>query len=169
MILPLLKKGDRWQCSNYRGISLIDIMAKVFVSLLLRHFQVALDAHTRRSQCGLRPGRGCVDQIFNLRRTLEHRGCFQQPSVICFVDFVAAFDSIDRTSLWTMMKADGFPPPCCCDCSRHTIARRSPGFEHVASRPNLSKSSQVSVRAVLCRLHGSTSRSTGYSGIPGRL
>ncbi len=43
VILPLFKKGDRRQCSNYRGIILNDIAAKVFVSLLLRRFQAAHD------------------------------------------------------------------------------------------------------------------------------
>ncbi len=55
---PLFKKDDRRQCGNYRGTCLIDIAAKVFVSLLLRRFQATRDIRTYRSQCGFRPGRG---------------------------------------------------------------------------------------------------------------
>lgn len=51
-----------------------------------------------------------MDQIFTLRRVLEHRFAFQQPTIACFVDFRAAFDSIDRESLWKIMVADGTPP-----------------------------------------------------------
>ncbi len=103
VILSLFKKGDRRACSNYRGISLI-------VALLQRGFQGARDTRVRLSQSGFRPSRGCVDQIFSLCRTLEHRGCFQQPTVVCLIDFTAAFDPIDRQSLWKIMETDGFPP-----------------------------------------------------------
>ncbi len=61
---------------NYRGISLIDVAAKVFVALLQRRFQGARDTRVRLGQSGFRPGRGCIDQIFSLSRTLENRGCY---------------------------------------------------------------------------------------------
>ncbi len=46
--------------------------------------------------------------MYNLRRTLEQRWSFQQSSVMCFVDFASAFDSVDRESLWRIMVAE--PP-----------------------------------------------------------
>ncbi|CAE1235515.1 unnamed protein product [Acanthosepion pharaonis] len=109
ILLPLFKNGDRRLCSNYRGISLIDMVAKVLAVLLLGRFQGIRDLRTRRSQGGFRPGRGCVDQIFSLRRTLEQRWAYQQPTVLFFVDYAAAFDSVDRGSLWRIMEADGMP------------------------------------------------------------
>ncbi|CAE1153923.1 unnamed protein product [Acanthosepion pharaonis] len=45
----------------------------------------------------------------SLRCTLEQRWAYQQPTVLCFVDFAAAFDSVDSVSLWRMMEADGLP------------------------------------------------------------
>jgi hypothetical protein len=63
----------------------------------------------RPNQGGFRPGRGCVDQIFTLRRILEHRHKFQQPTIACFIDFRAAFDSVDRNALWKIVAADGMP------------------------------------------------------------
>ncbi|CAE1309458.1 unnamed protein product [Acanthosepion pharaonis] len=74
VLLPFFKKGDRMVCSNYRGISLLNVAAKTFAVLLLKRFQTARDARTRPTQCGFRPGKGCVDQIFNLRRTLSSAG-----------------------------------------------------------------------------------------------
>ncbi|CAE1265741.1 unnamed protein product [Acanthosepion pharaonis] len=109
ILLPFFKKGDRRLCSNYRGISLIDVVAKVFAVLLLRRFQGIRDLRTRPSRGGFRPGRGYVDQIFSLRRTLEQRWAYQQPTVLCFVDFATAFDSVDRGSLLRIMEADGMP------------------------------------------------------------
>ncbi|CAI9729465.1 Hypothetical predicted protein [Octopus vulgaris] len=99
-LVPFFKKGDKRCCNNYRGISLIDVSAKIFASILLRRFQSERDSRTRPNQCSFRPNRGCTDQIFTLRRILEHRWCFRQKTVICFVDFAAAFDSINRDTLW---------------------------------------------------------------------
>ena len=108
-LLPFFKKGDKKLCSNYRGISLIDVAAKAFATLLLKRFQATRDIRTRPSQAGFRPGKSCIDQIFNLRRVLEQRWAHQQPSVLCFIDFAAAFDSVDREALWRIMQADGIP------------------------------------------------------------
>ncbi len=47
--------------------------------------------------------------MHNLRRILEHRWSFQQVTVMCFVDFASAFDSVDRDSLWQIMAANGMP------------------------------------------------------------
>ncbi|BHF81512.1 hypothetical protein SprV_0802464300 [Sparganum proliferum] len=105
----LHEKGDKTRCENYRGISLIDVAAKIFAIVLLRRFQAVRDSRTRPNQAGFRAGRGCADQIFTLRRILEFRHSYQQPTAVCFVDFAAAFDSVHRESLWQIMALDGVP------------------------------------------------------------
>ncbi len=57
VLLPLFKKGDKRTCSNYRGISLINVDAKVFGVILLKRFQYERDQRTRPNQSGFRPGR----------------------------------------------------------------------------------------------------------------
>ncbi|BHF85091.1 hypothetical protein SprV_1002824900 [Sparganum proliferum] len=109
ILVPILKKGDKTRCENYRGISLIDVAAKIFAIVLLRRFQAERDSRTRPNQTGFRAGRGCADQIFTLRRILEFRHSYQQPTAVCFVDFAAAFDSVHRESLWRIMALDGVP------------------------------------------------------------
>ncbi len=56
VLLPLFKKGDKRICSDYRGISLIDVGAKVFGVILLKRFQYERDQRTRPNQSGFRPG-----------------------------------------------------------------------------------------------------------------
>jgi len=73
VLLPFFKKGDKRVCSNYRGISLTDVAAKIFTIILLRRFQLEKDRRTRPNQCGFRPGCGCTDKLFTLRRTMEQR------------------------------------------------------------------------------------------------
>ncbi len=68
------------------------------------------DQHTYPNQSNFWPGRGCTSQMHNLRHTLGHRWSFQQTTVMSFVDFASAFDSMDRDSLWRLMSADGLSP-----------------------------------------------------------
>ncbi len=89
--------------SYYRGISLMGVAAKGFGVILFKRSQSERDQRTRPNQSDFRPGRGCMDQMHNLRRTLEQRWSFKQATVICFVDFGSAFDSVDRDSLWRLM------------------------------------------------------------------
>ncbi len=56
VLLPLFKKGDKRICSNYWGISLIDVAAKVFGVILLKRFQYERDQHARPNQSGFRHG-----------------------------------------------------------------------------------------------------------------
>ncbi len=110
VLRPLFKKGDTRICSNCRGISLLDVAAKVFGVIVLKRFQSERDQSTRPNLSGFRPGRGCTGQMYNLRRTLEQRWSFQQATSMCFVDFASAFDSVDRDSLWRIMATDEMPP-----------------------------------------------------------
>nr|VZI16546.1 unnamed protein product [Spirometra erinaceieuropaei] len=61
------------------------------------------------NQARFRAGRGCVDQIFTLKRMPEFRHSYQQPTAVCFIDFAATFDSVHRESLWRIMALDGIP------------------------------------------------------------
>ena len=68
-IVTLYKnKGDRCDCNNYRGISLLSIVGKVFARVTLTRLQnLALQVYPE-SQCGFRAGRSTVDMIFSLRQ-----------------------------------------------------------------------------------------------------
>nr|VZI16340.1 unnamed protein product [Spirometra erinaceieuropaei] len=109
ILVPILKKVDKTRCENYRGISLMDVAAKLFAIVLLRRFPAVRDSRTRPNQAGFRAGRGYADQLFTLRRILGFRHSCQQPTAVCFIDFAAAFNSVHRESLWRIMAPDGVP------------------------------------------------------------
>nr|VZI15297.1 unnamed protein product [Spirometra erinaceieuropaei] len=46
ILVPILKKGDKTRCENYRGISLVDVATKIFAIVLLRRFQAVHDSRT---------------------------------------------------------------------------------------------------------------------------
>jgi len=108
-IKVLFKKGDRKECKNYRGISLLSVAGKAFAWIVLRRVQKAVDHRLRENQAGFRQGRGCIDQIFTLRLLIEKCLEFQIPAVSTFVDFKAAFDSVHRPSLWRILQEYGIP------------------------------------------------------------
>nr|CAH8868304.1 unnamed protein product [Trichobilharzia regenti] len=90
LIIPIYKKEDKSSCDNHRGISLTNIVSKVLGSIIMRRLSGPQEAQTRESQAGFRPGRGCIDHIFTLRQTLEHRNSYRRPTVIIFLDLKAA-------------------------------------------------------------------------------
>ena len=69
-----------------------------------------LDDTVSESQAGFRSGRGTMDNIFVLRQLLQRRHEFGKDTAIAYLDFSAAFDSVDRESLWQILTACGIPP-----------------------------------------------------------
>ena len=61
-------KGHRSDCNNYRGISLLSVVGKVFARVVLARLQILADRMYPESQCGFRSGRSTVDVIFSVRQ-----------------------------------------------------------------------------------------------------
>ena len=71
LIAKVPKKGDLSNCNNWRGITLLSVVSKVFSRCILKRFQIKVDETLRKEQAGFRPGRSCSDQIFMLRTVIE--------------------------------------------------------------------------------------------------
>ena len=111
IILPLWKsKGPKSDCAKYRGMSLLSVPAKVFAHICLARIKRTLFAKQRPQQSGFTPGRYTLDRIIALRLLAERRHAFRQPLYAACMDLRAAFDSLDRNSLWNILKTIGIPP-----------------------------------------------------------
>ena len=110
LIIPLHKKGSRSECDN-RGIALLSIPSKVFARVLLNRIKPRAEALLRENQCGFRKGRGCTDQLFSLRVLIEKAREYHHPLYICFVDLRKAYDSVSRTTLWSILEHCYHLPP----------------------------------------------------------
>ena len=108
-LIKLPKKGDLSNCSNYRGITLLSVPGKVFSRILLNRIKDAVDPLLRDQQAGFRKNRSCTDQIATLRIILEQSQEWNSSLYINFLDFEKAFDSVDRGTLWKLLRHYGVP------------------------------------------------------------
>uniref|UniRef100_A0A3Q3JAD5 Reverse transcriptase domain-containing protein n=1 Tax=Monopterus albus TaxID=43700 RepID=A0A3Q3JAD5_MONAL len=111
VVVPLFKKGDRRVCSNYRGITLLSLPGKVYARVLERRIRPIVEPRIQEEQCGFRPGRGTLDQLYTLFRVAEGSWEFAQPVHMCFVHLEKAFDRVPRSALWGVLREYGVRGP----------------------------------------------------------
>jgi hypothetical protein len=109
IIIPIHKKKDRLDCSNYRGISLLCHCGKVFSTIILQRIRKRTEEILSEAQAGFRANRSTIDQIFTLRQIAEKYDEFGKDLYVCYIDFRKAFDSVWRRGLWRVMRHYGYP------------------------------------------------------------
>ena len=109
LLIKIPKKGDLGLCSNYRGITLLSVPGKVLNRVILERLKGPVDRTLRDQQAGFRPGRSCINQITTLRIIVEQSIEWNSPLYVNFVDYEKAFDSLDRESLWKLLRHYGAP------------------------------------------------------------
>ena len=111
LVILYKSKGDKSNCDNYRGITLLESVGKILARLLLNRLQKFIcNDIIPESQSGFRSGRGCIDMIFTARQFQEKCIEQQMPLFQVFVDLTKAFDSVNRNALWTVLGKLGCPP-----------------------------------------------------------
>ena len=105
------KKGDRSDCNNYRGISLLIVIGKAFARVVLNGLQMLAERVYPEAQCGFRAGRSTIDMIFSLRQLQEKCREQRKPLYIAFIDLTKAFDLVNRKGLFTLLQRIGCLPP----------------------------------------------------------
>ena len=107
--IPIPKKGNDKECSNYRTIALISHTSKVMLKILQARLQQYVNSELPDVQDGFRKGRGTRDQIANIRWIITIVREFQKNIYFCFIDYTKAFDFVDHNQLWTILKEMGIP------------------------------------------------------------
>ncbi|XP_071510462.1 uncharacterized protein [Diadema antillarum] len=111
IIITLYKnRGEKSECTNYRGITLLSIAGKILARILLNRLTPSVaESVLPESQCGFRANRGTVDMVFALRQLQEK--CKEQNKglYITFVDLTKAFDTVSRKGLWQILERLGCP------------------------------------------------------------
>ena len=109
-IAILFKKGDRRQCGNYRGISLLSVVGKLIADMILQRLSTLTGNVYPESQQGYRAGRGTIDGIFTVRQLMEKSREQHCNLYIAFIDFTKAFDTVNRSMLFSILEKIGCPP-----------------------------------------------------------
>ena len=105
-IVPIYKKGDRSDCGNYRGISLLFIAGKIISRILFsRILNTIADDVIPEAQCGFRPNRGTNDMVYAARQLQEK--CKLPHLFTVFIDLRKAFDMVSRSGLWLLLRKFG--------------------------------------------------------------
>ena len=109
VFIPMLKKGNAKECSNYHTITLISHASKVMLKILQARLQQYVNRELPDVQAGFRKGRGTRDQISNFCWIMEKATEFQKNIYFCFIDYAKAFDYMDHNKLWKILKEMGIP------------------------------------------------------------
>ena len=103
------KKGSKLECSNYRGISLLCTLYKLFTRILLNRLKPLAEEILGEQQAGFRKGRSTTDQIFTLKIISEKYWEYNKNLYQLFIDFRQAYDSVHRPSMWGILKEFRIP------------------------------------------------------------
>ena len=114
VFIPIPKKGNAKECSNYRTIALISHASKVILKILQARLQQYVNRELPDVQAGFRKGRGTRDQIANILWIIETASEFQKNISFCFIDYAKAFDCVDHNKLWKILKEMEIPDHLTC-------------------------------------------------------
>ena len=103
VFIPVSKKGNPKECSNYCTIALISHCSKVMLKILQARLQQYVNHELPDVQSGFSKGRGTRDQIANICWIIEKAREFQKNIYFCFIDYAKAFDCVDHNKLWEIL------------------------------------------------------------------
>ena len=109
IICPIHKKGNIMECSNYRGVSLLNRAYKILSNILFARISPFAENIIGNYQCGFRKNRSTTNQIFTLRQVLEKTKEFVIETHRLFVDFKSAYGAINRGQLYNAISGLNVP------------------------------------------------------------
>ena len=107
--IPIPKKGNAKECSNYCTIALISQASKVMLKILQARLQQYVNRELPHVQAGFRKGRGNRVRIANIHWIIKKTREFQKNIYFCFIIYAKAFDCVDHNKLWKILKEMGIP------------------------------------------------------------
>lgn len=99
VIIILHKKGDITELANYRPISLLSHVYKLFMRIVAKRITSKLDLYQPREQAGFRAGYGTNDHLQTVKTLIEKCIEYNKPLILVFVDYEKAFDTVDQQEM----------------------------------------------------------------------
>ena len=149
VFIPVPKKGNAKECSNYCTIALISHASKVMLKILQARLHQYLNHEIPDVQAGFRKGRGTRDHIANICWIIKKARKFQKNIYLCFIDYAKAFDCVNHNKLWKILKEMGIPDHLTC-LLRNLYADQEAKLELDMEQQTGSKEEKEYVNAVYC-------------------
>ena len=99
VFIPVPKKGNAKECSDYGTIALISHASKVMLKILQARLQQYMNRELPDVQTGFRKGRGTRGQIANFCWIIKKAREFQKTVYFCFIDYAKALDYVSSVQL----------------------------------------------------------------------
>jgi len=114
VFIPVPKKGNAKECSNYGTPALISHASKAMLKILQARLQQYVNHELPDVQAGFRKGRGIRDQTANIHWIIEKAREFQKNIYFCLIDYAKVFDCVDHNKLWKILQKMGIPAHLSC-------------------------------------------------------
>ena len=99
VFIPIPKKGNAKECSNYCTIALTSHASKVMLKIFQARLQQYMNRELSDVQDVFRKGRGTRDQTVNIRWIVDKAREFHKSICFCLTDYAKAFDCVDHDKL----------------------------------------------------------------------
>ena len=113
VFIPIPKKGNAKECSNYCTIAFISHASKVMLKILQARLQQYVNCELPDVPGEFRKGRGARDQIVNIRWIIKKQESSRKNTYFCFIDYFKAFDCVDD-KLGKILNEMGIPDHLTC-------------------------------------------------------
>jgi len=107
IMIPIPKKENATDCSDYSTISLIPHASKIMLRILTKRIENKASEYISKTQFGFRRGVGTRDAIGMMRMLCQRMMEHEQELFVCFVDFEKAFDRVNRLKLLEVLRSIG--------------------------------------------------------------
>ena len=115
VFIPISKKRDAKECSNYNTIALISHTSKVMFKILEARLQQYMNRKFPDVRAEFIKRRGTRDKIANIYWIIEKAREFQKKNIyFCFIGYAKAFDCVNHNKLWKILKEMGIPDHLTC-------------------------------------------------------
>merc|ERR1712107_353341 len=103
-VVSIFKKGETQNIANYRPISLLNSLYKIYASLLKNRLASEMENHLHKTQYGFRPKRSTVQALYIARRLQEIADHGGNSLAMVFLDWEEAFDKISQDKLMEALR-----------------------------------------------------------------
>ena len=147
VFIPIPKKGNASEGSNYSTIELISHTSKVMLKFLQARLQQYMKHELPDALAGFKRGRGTREQITNIYWHIKKAREFQKNIYFFFIDYTKACDCVDHNKLWKILKDMRLPDHLTCLLRNLYVGQEAT----VRTWNNIdSKSGKEYVKAVYC-------------------